>query len=107
MTKKQLKQLIKETLSEIESPNQQLADPRTISPSELSRYKVACEALKTKITAALMGKPIPSGGPVTNVSVELKYKSEPDVNASGSGFYVQVVARDASGRNMISFGDYV
>lgn len=109
MTKKQLKQLIKETLSELESrnPSSPMADPRTIAPSELSRYKSACEALKTKITAELMGKPIPRGGPTTSVSVQLSYKSEPDSLSGGSGFYVHVVARGASGREMISFGDYV
>jgi hypothetical protein len=109
MTKSELKKLIRETLSELESsnPNSQLADPRTIAPSELSRYKAACEALKVKISAGLMGKPIPAGGSVTSVDVELKYKSTPDSTAGGSGFYIQVVARDASGRNMISFGDYL
>lgn len=92
---------------ESRNPNKQLADPRNIAPSELSRYKSACEALSSKITAALMDKPIPGGGPATDIEVQLSYKTDPDILSSGSGFYIHVVAKDVKGRNMISFGDYV
>lgn len=129
MNKNELRQLVREAISELKeeantkelqklgfkptrriesrNPNKQLADPRNIAPSELSRYKSACEALSSKITAALMDKPIPGGGPATDIEVQLSYKTDPDILSSGSGFYIHVVAKDVKGRNMISFGDYV
>lgn len=129
MTKSELKKLIKETLSEIDTahinPHKELADPRIIAPSELSRYKAACEALSSKITAALIGKPMTGelvkGNPysysskrkpvqtiVKSVDVHLSYKTDPDATSGGSGFYVHVYAKGEQGQaGMISFGDYV
>ena len=129
MTKSELKKLIKETISEIgadrANPQSETADPRILAPSELSRWKAACEALSNKIGAALIGKPMTGelvkGNPysysskrkpvqtvVKSVDVQLSYKTTPDATSGGSGFYVHIYARGEQGQaGQLIYGDYV
>jgi hypothetical protein len=125
MTKQELKKLIRETLSEVGmsdvTAHSNQADPRNLALPELNRWKAACQALSTKISAALIGKPMtgelvkgtqgkrsPIQTVVKSVDVELSYKTKPDSTSGGSGFYVHVYAMGEKGQaGMLSFGDYV
>jgi hypothetical protein len=121
MTRTQLKQLIRETLSEADMPDATQADPRNLALPELNRWKATCKALSDKISAALIGKPMtgelvkgtrgarsPIKTNVKRVDVELSYKTNPDSASGESGFYVSVYAMGNQGQaGMSLFADYV
>ena len=124
MTRHELKQLIKETLSE--AKNQ--VDIKNMVPSEISRWKVGCEALNIKLSVAFIGKPItgsivdphyPEGGcaaepdksvstTIRSIDVELSYKSAGDAGRTNNKFYIRVYANGKQrGAGQLLFSDYV
>lgn len=125
MTKKELKKLIKETLSEIGADGSEFANPRILAPSELSRWKAACESLDIKISDALIGKPMTGelvkGNPysynskrkpvettIKSVDIHFSYKTEPDATSGGSNFYISIYAKGEQGQaGQMIFSDYV
>lgn len=126
MTRNELKQLIKETLSE--AKNQVDIKNMGEVPSEISRWKVGCEALNIKLSAAFIGKPM-TGSIVDPSYPEVGYAAEPDKSVSttirsidvdlsyksaGSGgrtnnkFYIRVYANGKQrGAGQLLFSDYV
>lgn len=127
MTRNELKQLIKETLSE--AKNQvDIKNMENMVPSEISRWKVGCEALNIKLSAAFIGKPM-TGSIVDPSYPEVGYAAEPDKSVSttirsidvdlsyksaGSGgrtnnkFYIRVYANGKQrGAGQLLFSDYV
>jgi hypothetical protein len=131
MTRNELKQLIKETL--VEAKNQ--VDIKNMVPSEISRWKVSCEALQLKISAAFIGKPMTgtivnphypeegerfgtvgfAGGgnksvdtTIRSIDVDLAYKSAGDSGRTNNKFYIRVYANGKQrGAGQLLFSDYV
>ena len=124
MTRNELKQLIKETLSE--AKNQ--VDIKNMVPSEISRWKVGCEALNIKLSAAFIGKPMtgsivdphyPEVGyaaepdksvstTIRSIDVDLSYKSADAAGRTNNKFYIRVYANGKQrGAGQLLFSDYV
>ena len=123
MTRNELKQLIKETL--VEAKNQ--VNITNMVPSEISRWKVSCEALQLKISAAFIGKPMtgtivdphyPEVGTaftpdksvettIRSIDVDLSYKSTGEGRRTNNKFYIRVYANGKGGSGQLFFADYV
>ena len=117
MNKKQLKDLIKEVLSETKSQ----IDPKAIVGGEIAAWKAACETLKDELTTALIGKPMTGelvkGDPysynakrkpvettIKSIDAELAYRTGKGVTKS----YLSIYARGEQGQaGELIFGDYV
>jgi hypothetical protein len=125
MTRNELKQIIKETL--VEAKNQ--VNITNMVPSEIiSRWKVSCEALQLKISAAFIGKPMtgsivdphyPEVGfastpnksvdtTIRSIDVDLAYKSAGEGGRTNNKFYISVYANGKQrGAGQLLFSDYV
>lgn len=110
MTKKELKKLIKETISEIGMESKM--EPKAIIGTEIAAWKSVCDALTEKLTQALVGKPMTGelvkGNPysydskrksipttIKSVDIELSYKNNP---VSGTGYFLNVYAKGEEGQ---------
>lgn len=110
MTKKELKKLIKETISEIGMESKM--EPKTIIGTEIAAWKSVCSALTEKLTQALVGKPMTGelvkGNPysydskrksipttIKSVDIELSYKNNP---VSGTDYFLNVYAKGEQGQ---------
>ena len=117
MNKQQLKNLIKEVLSEAKSQ----IDPEAIAGGEIAAWKTAAEAVKNKLTDTLIGKPMTGelvkGDPysynakrksiattIKSIDVEMSYRTGNGVTKS----YLSIYARGEQGQaGELIFGDYV
>ena len=129
MTRHELKQLIKETLSEAKNQvDLKRMVPNEFVKTEISRWKAVCEALNYKLSEVFIGKPMtgsivdphyPEVGfaaepdksvstTIRSIDVELSYKSAGDAGRTNNKFYIRVYANGKQrGAGQLLFADYV
>ena len=121
MTKNELKKLIKETISELtDAPKM---DPKAIAGSEIAAWKKAAEAVKNKLTDALVGKPMTGelvkGEPtsytakrksipttIKSISVELAYRTAIDGVTTKCYLSIYAIGEQGQAGELI-FGEYI